>query len=100
TVALPRRVPRLRGVVGSLDEDRVRGTGPGTQLTANTLLQPVGMTVELVSAVVPRRGSSTDLGILLGRHLLEHHRESDPEALDRVKYSHPSPPYSSEQRRW
>ena len=53
-VALTRRVPLLVGVVGPLDVDRVRGTGPGAQLAADALLQPVGVPVELVPAVPAR----------------------------------------------
>ena len=51
-VALAGRKPFVLGVVGALDVDGVGGAGPGAQLAADALLQPVGIPVELVAAVV------------------------------------------------
>ena len=72
------------GVGRALDVDRVGRAGPGAQLAADALLQPVGPAVELVPAVEARRGGHLLEGVLLGDDLLEHRPEGDPEAGDRV----------------
>ena len=84
-VPLAGRVPLLRRVVGALDVDRVRRAGPGAQLAADALLQPVRPPVELVPAVEPGRGRPLLLGVLDGVDLPEHLPEGDAEALDRVE---------------
>src|SRR5439155_639784 len=85
-VALTGREPRLLGVVPALDIDRVGRAGPGAQLAADALLQPVRVPVELVPPVVAGRGRGADLRVLLGDDLLEHRREGDPETLERVEH--------------
>src|SRR4029079_6582836 len=81
-----RGVPGLLGVVAALDVDGVGRAGPGAQLAADALLQPVRVPVELVAAVVARRGRREVLRVLLGDHLLEHRREGDAEALEEVDH--------------
>src|SRR5690606_6885414 len=84
-VALPGRVPLLLGVVGPLDVDGVGRAGPGAQLTADALLQPVRVPVEDVPAVVARRHRVRPLGVLARHRLAEHVGEGDAEPLDRVQ---------------
>ena len=62
--------------------------GPGAQLAADALLQPVRVPVEDVPAVEAGRGCAPHLRVLLGDHLLEHVREGDPEALHGVERAH------------
>ena len=57
-VALARGEPLVLGVGGTLDVDRVGGAGPGAELAADALLQPVGPAVELVPAVEARAPSA------------------------------------------
>ena len=82
-VPLTGREARLLGVVAALDVDRVGRAGPGAQLAADALLQPVGVPVEHVPAVVARLGHLRLERVLLGGHLPEHLREGDAEALGR-----------------
>ena len=82
-VPLPRRELGVRGVVRTLDVDRVRGARPRAQLAADALLQPVGVPVELVAAVVPRLGRHLLERVLLGDRRPEHVRERDAEPADR-----------------
>ncbi len=82
-VPLAGREPLLRRVVRALDVDRVRRAGPGAQLAADALLQPVRPPVELVAAVEPGRGRLLLLRVLDGVDLLEHGLEGDAEPLDR-----------------
>src|SRR5262249_37384420 len=94
-VALTRREPLLRGVVGALDVDRVRRARPRAQLAADALLQAVGPAVQLVTAVEARRRGLLDLGVLHHLGLAEHLVESDAEPLDRVQeIKHGWPPQS------
>ncbi len=65
----------------ALDVDRVGRAGPGAQLAADALLQPVGPAVELVVAVEPGRGRLFHLGVLDGVDLLEHLRKVTPNPL-------------------
>src|SRR5215470_9712344 len=81
-VPLARRVALARRVIGALHVDGVGGAGPGAQLTADALLQPIRPAVQLVTAVEPRRGGLLLLRVLDGVHLLEHLPEGDAEALD------------------
>ncbi len=83
-VPLPGGEPLVVGVVRALDVDGVGRAGPGAQLAADALLQAVGLPVEQVPAVEPRRGGLLVLGVLLGVDLLEHRPEGDAEPLDRV----------------
>src|SRR4051794_31180897 len=83
-VALTGRESVPVGVVRALDVDGVGRAGPGAQLAADALLQPVRVPVELVAAVVARLGGDLDLGVLLGHHTREHGRERDAEARDLV----------------
>ena len=53
-------------VVGALDEDRVGRAGPGAQLAADALLEPVGVAVELVAPVEAGSRGARLLGVLLG----------------------------------
>ena len=89
-VALARRVAAAAAlgvvVVRTLDVDRVGRAGPGAQLAADALLQPVRVPVELVPPVEARRGRPLDLGVLLGLQLAEHRREGHPEAGDRREH--------------
>src|SRR5262249_29255908 len=80
-VALARRVPLALGVVGALDVDGVRRAGPGAQLAADALLQPVRVPVEHVPSVVARRGRVEVERVLLRVDLLEHLAERQPEPL-------------------
>src|SRR5690606_18457730 len=102
SVPLARRVALLLGVVRALHVDRVGGTGPGTQLAADALLQAVRMTVELVPSVEARSGGLLLLGVLLGEPLLEHGLEGHAEAGHGVQetglgllglLSHRTPPF-------
>src|SRR5207244_4214589 len=74
------------GVVRTLDVDRVGRAGPGAQLAADALLEPVRVAVEDVAPVVARRGRPLLLGIELGGDLLEHRPEGQAEALDAVEH--------------
>ena len=71
-------------VGAALDVDRVGRAGPGAQLAADALLQPVGPAVELVTAVEAGCGRQLLEGVLLRHDLLEHRAERDPEPGDRV----------------
>src|SRR5690606_36254555 len=93
-VPLTGRVALLLGVRRAFDVDRVGRAGPGAQLAADALLQPVRVPVELVPAVEPGCDLVRLLRILGGHHLLEHHPEGDAEAGDRVeeaRHVHPPP---------
>ena len=93
-VPLTRGVALLLGVVRALHVDGVGRAGPGAQLTADALLQPVRPAVELVTAVEAGRGGGLLLGILDGIHLLEHRPEGDTEPLDGVEeVKHRRPPW-------
>ena len=81
-VALTRREPLLLRVVGTLDVDGVRWAGPGAQLAADALLQPVRVPVEHVAAVVTRCRRPLLLGVLLGDDFLEHRLEGHAETGD------------------
>ena len=94
-VALARGEPRLIGVVGALDVDRVGRAGPGAQLAADALLQAVGVAVELVAAVVARLDRTRLLRILLGDVFFEHRRERHAEPGDAIQeFSHSRSPCS------
>ncbi|CDZ89639.1 hypothetical protein RHRU231_520018 [Rhodococcus ruber] len=85
SVALPRRVSPVVGVVRALDVDGVGGARPGTQLAPDALLEPVGVAVELVAAVVARCGRFLLLGVSLGLGLVEHRPEGDAESGDGIE---------------
>ena len=94
-VPLAGGVPLLRRVVAAFHVDRVRRAGPGAQLAADALLQPVRPAVELVTAVVTGRGRVLHLGVLDGVNLLEHRPEGGPESFDGAQeLRHRSPPSS------
>src|SRR5690606_19000743 len=79
--------PVAVGVVAvgrALDVDRVGRAGPGAQLAADALLEPVGPAVELVPAVEARRRGHLLERVLLGDDLPEHGPEGHPEPGDRV----------------
>ena len=82
-VALAGAEPGVLGVVRALDEDRVRGAGPGAELAAHALLQAVGVAVELVAAMEARLRRTLLLRVLLGLELAEHRGERDAESADR-----------------
>src|SRR5699024_9654837 len=102
--------PPLVVVVLALDEDGVRGAGPGAQLAADALLQTVRVPVELVAPVEARLGRPLHLRVLLGGDLAEHRREGHPEPGDGseelgdeallVLLSHGSPPPHGWTARW
>ena len=91
-VPLPRREALLVGVLRALDVDRVRRAGPGAQLAADALLQPVGPAVQLVTTVEPRGGHLRPVRVLLGEGLAEHRLEGDAEPGDRVEDTHQAAP--------
>ena len=78
------------GVLRTLDEDRIRRTGPGAQLAPDALLQTVWVAVQLVATMKTRLNrkiaTALDLGVLLGVDLLEHRHEGDTKALDRAPH--------------
>ena len=70
----------VRGIVGASNVDAVRGTYARTQFAPDAFLGPVGITVQLVSAVESLRFDTEFRRVLLGHEtVLEHGPHSDPE---------------------
>ena len=67
------------------DVDRVGRAGPGAQLAADALLQPVGVPVELVAAVEAAGDGVRVLGVGLRDGLLEDRPERDAEPREGIE---------------
>src|SRR6201999_2842352 len=94
-VAFARRKAGFVGVVGAFDVDRVGWTRPRAQFAPDAFLQAVGVTVELMAAVVAGHHRPRVLRIALGDRALEHRAERDAESGEGTEeLSHWLPPLS------
>src|SRR5207342_2260244 len=87
-VTLAWRIPRLLGVLRSLDVDRVGRAGPGAQLAPDTFLQSIWPAIQLVPPVKARCGDSGTVRIVDRERLAKHRLEGHAEASDGIKEPH------------